>query len=219
MPISATDIVNKALTLIDEQLLELSQIGTAEMSTKDTALDILPEVCRDLIKELPFGLKIYLEKTGTVSASLADGQEGYVKKKVRISAPDDFWELVSLKMNVWSQAATKYIYIDYPDYTYQNNPFTRGGKQNPVVALANGITNKTIECFSVGEGDSLSVDYLKYISFDNVPDDEAEGVRWPDELMDEVSKALASQLLVIKGQTESGLLRGEETQQAIEQHG
>lgn len=221
MPKSASDIVKRALTLIDEQVTEFETAASTEMSMEDMALEILPTVCRDLVKELPYELKRYLAKSDTLAiGTLNNGedQSNYVKKKAAFVAPDDFWELVAIRLTVWAKPVTDYILIGGEGYAVQNNPFTRGGKQNPVVAISNDTTGNDarIECFSVHNDDAKTVDVFEYVSFDNVPDD--AGTNWPDELFDEVTKALASQLNIIKSRTEEGLLRDEETVRAIEQH-
>lgn len=218
---SATDIVERALTLIDEQLTEFTSVATTEMSVREIGLEILPEVCRDLVKELPYELKRYLSTTSSLTAESLSGGESqtYTKRKIALVAPSDFWELVSLRMNVWSRPVTSYILIDSEEYAIQNNPFTRSGKQNPTVAVSSNVdgTGARIECFSIEDGDSILVDNFQYISFNNVPDDLENN--WPDELFDEVTKALASQLEVIKDRIEKGMLRGEEATAGIEQHG
>ena len=87
-----------------------------------------------------------------------------------------------------------YILIGSPEYSRQNNPFTRSGKQNPTVAISNTKTaaGARIECFSYHGTDVQTVDVFEYVSFDDVPDD--VGNKWPDELFDETTKALASEL-------------------------
>lgn len=218
---SATDIVKRALTLVDEMLTDIEDAASTEMSLTNMALAILPEVCRDLVRELPYELKRYLAESATLtSGSLSNGEDQslYVKKKVAFEAPSDFWELVAIRLTVWAKPVTEYIKIDSPEYAIQNNPFTRGGKQNPVVALSNVTagSDARIECFSVHNDDAKTIDVFQYVKFDNVPDD--DGNDWPDELFDEVTKALASQLNLIKGRTEEAGIRNEETLSAIEQH-
>lgn len=219
---TASDIVDRALTLVDEDVTEFIEAASTETSLREIGLEILPEVCRDLVKELPYELKRYLSEMDNLAVDdLINGedQSSYFKQKVGFVAPDDFWELVAIRMRVWAKPVTDYILIDDEAYAKQNNPFTRAGKQNPVVAINNtsNINGTRIECFSVESGDSTSVAVFEYISFDNVPDD--SGNDWPDELFDETTKALASQFNVIKGRIEEGALRGEEAKQAIQQHG
>lgn len=151
---------------------------------------------------------------------LANGedQSGYFKQKVAFKAPSDFWELVSLRMTVWAKPVTEYILIGDENYPKQNNPFTRAGKQNPVVAISNttaGVGSR-IECFSIDKGDANTVSIFNYVSFNNVPDD--IGNSWPDELFDEVTKALATQLHIIKARLEEAEVKGIEIDSAIEQH-
>lgn len=219
---TATEIVERALTLIDEQLTELQDAATTEMSMKEMALEILPTVCRDLVKELPYELKRYLAKAAgsLVVDTLSNGedQSSYYKRKVAFESPSDFWELVALRMTVWAKPVTSYILIDSPEYSIQNNPFTRGGKQNPVVAISNVSTgsNARIECFSIYDGDVSTIDVIEYVAFDNVPDD--LGATWPDELFDEITKALASELNLIKSRIDEAAIKGEETLKSIEQH-
>lgn len=218
---SASDIVDRALSLVDEVVTTFSTAATTETSLRDQALEILPEVCRDLIKELPFELKRYLSATDTlVSDALANGedQSGYYKQKVAFTAPTDFWELVSIRLTVWAKPVTDYILINGEEYSKQNNPFSRAGKQNPVVAINSTATggNARIECFSVNSGDATTVADFRYVSFDNVPDD--LGNNWPDELFDEVTKALATQLHIIKARLDEAAIKGDETNAAIEQH-
>jgi hypothetical protein len=57
MPKSASQIVARALTLIDEVVTSFDTAATTETSIRNQALEILPEVCRDLVKELPLELK------------------------------------------------------------------------------------------------------------------------------------------------------------------
>lgn len=218
---TATEIIARALLLIDEQVTDIDDAASTEMSITDMARSILPEVSRDLVKELPYELKRYLSKSANLTVgNLANGevQSNYVKKKVAFVAPTDFWELVAIRMTVWAKTVTSYILIDSEEYTIQNNPFTRGGKQNPVVAISNQSSGSgaRIECFSVHNGDSTNVDVFQYISFDNVPDD--VGNPWPDQLFDAVTKALASQLNLIKSRTDEAAIRGEEAIKSIENH-
>jgi len=218
---TATQIVTRALTLLDEQLPSFTQAATTEMSLSVMALDLLPTVARNLVKELPYSLKSYLAKTATLyeeTLSTGELQTSYVKQKVCFTAPTDFWELVVLRLTVWAMPVTEYIIIDSPEYAKQHNPFTRGGKYNPVVALSNKATgsDNRIECFSVESGDSKTVATFQYVSFDNVPDD--LGNSWPDELFDHITKALAMELNTIKGRIAESGIREKETENIIEQH-
>ena len=227
---SASDIVDRALTLIDEVPTSFATAASTETSIREQALEILPEVCRDLVKELPWDLKRYLAVScgdypnGLILCeppvdNLTNGedQSSYNKQKVAFLTPIDFWELVSMRLTVWAKPVTKYIYIDSESYPKQNNPFTRAGKQNPVIAIStNKDNNARIECFSVNNGDATDVDVFEYVSFDNVPDD--AGKTWPDELFDEITKALATELHIIKSRLDEATIKGEETANAIEQH-
>lgn len=218
---TASDIVDRALTLIDEVPTTFSTAATTETSIREQALEILPELCRDLIKELPWDLKRYLATTATLSTDpLNDGedQSAYFKKKVAFQAPADFWELVAIRLTVWAKPVTEYIYINGEEYSKQNNPFTRAGKQNPVVALNNTASggNARIECFSVHDTDAQTVANFQYVSFDNVPDD--VGNSWPDELFLEVAKALAAELNLIKSRTEEAEIRAMEVDNNISQY-
>lgn len=219
---TASEIVDRALLLIDEVPTTFSTAATTETSIRDQALAILPEVARDLVKELPWELKEYLSELATFTydtLSVGENQDNYVKKKIVIIPPNDYWEFVSLKMLAWSKPVTDYIMVGSEEYAIQNNPFTRGGKQNPVVALNNKYLSGGIrfECFSVDSEGSQLVEYFRYIKFSNVPDDTA-GTTWPDELFDEVTKALATELQIIKSRIEEAVIMGEETKNAIEQH-
>ena len=129
---------DKALSMAFSQ----EEIGKIYKRLSDMAFDLLPTVCRNLVKELPYSLKSYLAKAtpdALVEETLADGevQTDYTKKKVSFTAPTDFWELIVIRLKVWSKPVTEYILIDGPEYSKQNNPFTRAGKQNPVVAISN----------------------------------------------------------------------------------
>lgn len=232
MAITATDIIQYSITLLDEQLTEFSNADVSaatEMSIKDMAEIALPNICRNLVKSLPYELKRYLAKSGTLVDEVLSGaedQSSYVKRKVAFLLPTDYWELVAVWLSVWSNPQTNYISIDDPRYTIQNNPFTRSGKQNPTVVVANTLatsqsqsltaTQARLECFSVHNDDEVVVRLFEYISFDNVPDD--VGNSWPDQLLDVTAKALASELMLIKNRTQQGQLIGEEGEKIIEQH-
>lgn len=218
---TATEIVDRALSLIDEVPTSFATAATTETSIRDQAFEILPELCRDLIKELPWDLKRHLATTASLAVdNLNNGedQSSYFKQKVAFVTPDDFWELVSIRLTVWARPVTEYIYINSEHYPKQNNPFTRAGKQSPVVALSQESigSGARIECFSINEGDASTVDVFQYVSFDNVPDD--SGNTWPDEVFDEVTKALAGQLNIIKGRLDDAGIKGEEISNALEQH-
>jgi hypothetical protein len=218
---TASQIVDYALTLVDEQVTDIADAASTEMSLRDMALQILPDVCRDFVKELPWELKRYLAESAVlVQDTLIDGesQSAYVKQKLAFEAPADFWELVSIRLKVWAKPVTSYILVDSSEYAIQNNPFARSGKQNPSVALSNtsGDSDARIECFSIEDGDAEDVSSFYYISFDNVPDD--IGTTWPDDLFDEITKALASQLNIIKGRIDEAAIRGEEAVEGISQH-
>lgn len=217
---TASQIVDRALTLIDEVPTTFTTAATTETSIREQALEILPEVCRDLVKELPWELKKYLSYgTALTDIVLEDGedQSNFTKKKVAYIAPSDFWELVSMNIGSWSRPVTEYINIGGLEYTKQNNPYTRAGKRNPVVALnSDPISGVRIECFSIYDGDDPDFNYLEYVQFSNVPDD--VGNTWPDELFDEVTKALATELHIIKSRLEEAMIKGEEVNNAIEQH-
>lgn len=218
---TASQIVDRALVLIDEIPTTFATAASTETSIRDLALSILPEVCRDLVKELPWELKMYLAEDADYEEDellIGEDQSSYTKKKLVFRLPDDFWELVSFKLLAWSKEVTEYIFINDPGYQVQHNPFTRAGKRNPVVAVdtANLGQGRRIECFSIGEGDSAIVETFLYVSFDNVPDD--VGTTWPDELFDEITKALATELNIIKSRMEEAVIRGEGTINAIEQH-
>lgn len=218
---TATQIVTRALTLLDEQLPSFTQAASTEMSLSDMAFDMLPTVARNLVLELPYDLKSYLAKSATLveeSLSSGESQSSYVKQKVAFIAPSDFWELVALRLTVWAIPVTEIIPIDSPQYAKQHNPFSRGGKHNPVVALNNKATgsDSRIECFSVETGDVKTVATFQYVSFDNVPND--SGNSWPDELFDHITKALAMELNTIKGRIAESGIREKETENIIEQH-
>lgn len=219
---TALQIVDRALTLIDEVVTTFNTAATTETSIRNQALEILPEVCRDLIKELPWDLKRYLAVINTPTLEALSGgedQSDYYKKKIAYILPDDYWELVSMKLISWSMPVTKYMYIGSEEYKKQNNPFTRSGPQNPSVAISKstvGTDNFRIECFSTAGGGSSAIDRFEYISFDNVPND--SGNTWPDEIFDEVTKALATELNIIKSRIDEAVIRGEEVNNAIQQH-
>jgi hypothetical protein len=220
---TATDIIKRALTLLDERVTDILDAASVEMSLADMAAEILPEVARSLIKELPYDLKRLLAKSAPaalVAEALANGeaQTDHTKKKVSFAAPADFWELIALRLTVWAKPVTNYIYVDSTEYSIQNNPFTRAGKQNPVVAISNTSAGATarIECFSVNGTDAQTVTAFQYVSFDNVPDN--VGNSWPDQLFDKITRALASELNVIKGRIQEAELQGQETMKSIEQH-
>lgn len=220
---TASDIITRALTLVDERVTDLQDAASTEMSLTDMAAEILPEVARNLVKILPFELKKYLSETGTLTPeTLANGevQTSYKKRKLAFAPPADFWELVSLKLTAWSRPVNSYILVDSPEYVVQNNPFTRGGKQNPVVAVSSSNAGDfRIECFSVNETDATTVALFEYISFDNYPRDTVgDEVTWPDELFDKITRALASELNVIKGRLQEGAIQGGEAIKSIEQH-
>jgi len=217
---TATEIVDRTLTLLDEQLSSFTALASTEMSVREMVLEVLPTVARMLIKQLPYELKRYLAKSGTLSEeSLSYGEaQTYTKQKVAFTAPSDFWELVSIKLRVWAKPVTEYILIDSPEYDVLHNPFTRPGKYNPKVALSNKASGSDarIECFSVGLGDSKIASEFQYISFNNVPDD--AGNSWPDELFEHITKALAAEINVIKNRVNEALVKSDEISNAIEQH-
>jgi hypothetical protein len=220
---SASEIVDRALNLIDEAVTTFNTAATTETSIRDQALAILPEVCRDLVKELPWALKRYLAETAALVAdTLTNGesQSLYYKQKVAFQAPSNFWELVSMRLTVWAKPVTDYIHIGGESYEKQNNPFTRAGKQNPVVAINNTASggNARIECFSINTGDVATVANFQYISFTNVPDDIVGGKRWPDELFDEITRALVIELHVIKSRIQEAEIRDTEMNKSLDQH-
>lgn len=343
---TASNIVDRALTLIDEQVVEFLEAASTEMSVREMALEILPEVCRDLIKKLPYELKKYLA-TEYIARDVFIDNDSYFKQAVSFGLPSDFWELVSAKLSVWSREVTNYISVDNPEYSRQNNPFTRNGKHNPAIALvSNGnvsnvgfdfyvpasvnlknyaellegtdyafdesrgywssesastefayyvwsddqewvvdqsskstaqysrvacdiidagyelydivklnkisyivvsigvgtvtvlsisdeatftylqsISNAStydynyvgnVQMFSINNGDEIDVEYFLYVSFNNIPDD--SGNEWADELFDETTKALATELNVIKGRLQQAQINGEQSLNAITQH-
>lgn len=218
---TATNIVERAMTLLDEQVTEFATAATTETSLKDIGLELLPDVCRNLVKSLPYELKQYLQEEGSLAAeTLSDGedQSSYTKQKVAFVSPTNFWELVSMRLSVWAKNVTDYILIDSVEYKRQNNPFTRSGKQNPKIAISQQKTigGRRIECFSINDGDSVVVSSFFYVSFDNVPDD--SGNTWPDELFELTTKALASELMLVKKRLEEGSISGSEGEKIIEQH-
>lgn len=217
---TGTQIIERALTLIDEQLTEFDVAASTEMSMADIAAEILPEVCQNLVKSLPYEQKRLLAKTATLVAETLSGgevQTDFIKQKVAYVAPDDFWELVAIRLSVWSNPVTSYILIDGEEYSAQNNPFSRGGKQNPIVAISNHATGSgaRIECFSIHKGDTATVSLFQYVAFDNVPDTVNT---WPDQLFELTSVALASQLLNIKQRSGQSQQLENEGVKIIEQH-
>lgn len=218
---SASDIVNRALTLIDEEPTSFNTAATTETSIREQALEILPEVCRDLVKELPFELKRYLAEIGTLTLLPSiPNQTPYLKQKVTYRLPSNFWELVHMRLSTWSKPVTDYIIIGSKEYSKQNNPYTRAGIQNPVVALSDeydlDFSSKIIECFSANSDQVVTGYTFSYISFDNVPND--SGNTWPDELFDEITKALATELHIIKSRLNEAMIKGESAVNAIDQH-
>lgn len=219
---TAKEIVERALSLIDEVPTSFMTAATTETSIQQQAFEILPEVCRDLIKELPWELKRHLGQSASLTKdppTIGDIQSPYLKQKVPFIAPSDFWELVSIKLAVWSRPVTEYILINGTGYAEQNNPFTRAGKHSPVVAINTTSSggNARIECFSIHKGDTDAPSYFEYISFNNVPD-EVTGKTWPDELFDVVTKALATELNVIKSREQEAGNKAEAISNNLEQH-
>lgn len=152
------------------------------------------------------------------SLDVGENQSLYLKQKIVLDAPVDFLELVSIRLSVWAKPVTEYILINGDRYPSQNNPFTRAGKQNPVVAISTSSFggNARIECFSINDGDAKTVSNFQYVSFDNTPND--LGKTWPDELFDITTKALATQLNIIKGRPEALEIKGQEITNSLEQY-
>jgi len=228
---SASEIVDRALTLLDEKPTEFTQAASTEMSLKEMGLELLPNVCRNLVRELPFELKELLAESGLMIVdTLTAGEERInaltPKKKAAWRLPLDYWEFSSIQFDEWSKAVTSYITVGSKDYERQNNPFTRSGTHEPVVAIAK-IGNEDpsniyhrLEVFSLAEDTVVVSTHVRYVSFDNVPDDEALplGNRWDEKLFEVTAKALASELLVIKGKIAEGTARGDDVLTDIEQH-
>jgi len=227
--LSATMIVDRALVLLDEKPVDLNQVATTEMSLKEMGLEILPEVCLNLIRELPFELKhLIAEEQDMFPDDLTEGEKAInlltSKKKAAWQLPIKFWDMVSFSLDWWSKPVTKYIYIDGEEYERQNNPFTRAGVHNPVIAISEikentGTTGHyRLEVFSVSEKEPTGTKKISYIAYDNVPDDIVGGKRWDDRLLEVTAKALASELLVIKNKIAEGTARGDDVLTDIEQH-
>lgn len=218
MATSTNDIIQRALTILDERLIEVDQLASTEMSLQDIAAEVLPSVALKVVKELPFELKRLMATTNYATTGYSVvGYPGATKKKVVLNITDAFWELVSIKFPSWDKVVTSYITIDSPEYAAQNNPFTRGGCQNPVVVLSDRNTSRTLECYSIEEGDSETTEIFRYITTAQIPGT-ATFTTLPDVLLEPFAKALAAELILIKDNAGKSALLENQTQQSIEQH-
>lgn len=218
MAISTNDIIQRALTILDERLIEVDQLASTEMSLQDIAAEVLPAVALKVVKELPFELKRLMAPTNYAQTGFSvAGYPGATKKKVVLNITDSFWELVSIKFPSWDKIVTSYITIDSPEYAIQNNPFTRAGSQNPVVVLSDRSSSRTLECYSVEEGDSVTTEIFRYITTAQIPGT-ASFTSLPDVLLEPFAKALAAELIMIKDNAGKSALLENETQKSINQH-
>lgn len=218
MALGANDIITRALTILDERLIDVDVLATTEMSLKEIAEDILLSVSMKVAKELPFELKRLLSLTNYSQTGYSETPyPGARKKKVVLSVTDSFWELVSLKFPAWDKVVTSYISVDSPEYGIQNNPFTRAGKQNPVVAISDKNTSRVLECFSIEDGDSETTEIFRYLTIDNLPGSASFGILHP-ALLEPFAKALAAELIFIKDNAQKSQMLENQTQENVDQH-
>lgn len=218
MATSTNDIIARALTILDERLIDITQLASTEMSLQDIAAEVLPSVALKVVRELPFELKrLMVSTSGAVTGYSVVGYPGAIKKKVVLNIPDTFWELVSIKFPSWDKVVTSYITMDSPEYAIQNNPFTRAGKQNPVVAMSDGSTTRVLECYSIEEGDSETTEIFRYISTTQIPGT-TTFTTLPDVLLEPFAKALAAELILIKDNANKSALFENQTEETVEQH-
>lgn len=218
MATSSNDIITRALTILDERLIEVDQLVSTEMSLQDIAAELLFSVSLKVVRELPFELKRLMSNTNYAQTGYAVvGYPGALKKKVVLTVNEYFWELVAIKFPSWDKVVTSYITMDSPEYAIQNNPFTRAGKQNPVVAMSDGASSRVLECYSIEEGDSETTEIFRYITIQQVPG-HATFTTLPDVLLEPFAKALAAELIMIKDNAAKGGLLENQTEETVQQH-
>lgn len=218
MATSSNDIITRALTILDERLIEVDQLVSTEMSLQDIAAELLFSVSLKVVRELPFELKRLMANTNYSQTGYSVvGYPGALKKKVVLTINENFWELVAIKFPSWDKVVTSYITMDSPEYSIQNNPFTRAGKQNPVVAMSDGASSRVLECYSIEEGDAESTEIFRYITIQQVPGHAAFTIL-PDVLLEPFAKALAAELIMIKDNAAKGGLLENQTEETVQQH-
>lgn len=218
MALGANDIIIRALTILDERLIDVNVLATTEMSLKDIAEELLLSVSMKVVKELPFELKRLLPTTNYNQTGYSvPGYSTSRKKKVILSVNDSFWELIAIKFPSWDKVVTNYITVDSPEYGVQNNPFTRAGSQNPVVAMSDRGTSRVLECYSIEEGDSETTEIFRYVTVDNLPGSTSFGVLAP-ALLEPFAKALAAELIFIKDNANKGQMLEDQAQDNVNQH-
>jgi len=96
--------------------------------------------------------------------ALADGSG-------RIKLPADFLRLIRFRMTGWHRPVTgnEVIKEDSPIYALQFNKLTRGGNAKPVVAIVKG--NRTLEYYSVKDGDEHKIDEFSYFPYDSLDEE------------------------------------------------
>jgi hypothetical protein len=173
-----TYTIAKIVELVRTKLDEI-ELNESEMQDLDQDNENLDKVIKSCISEA-YKMVSMLADVSMIEGKDASNASLSIDDQLvgRISVPDDFIRLVSVRLSSWSSAKSSAISEDSPEYRMQSNRWVCGTPNRPVAALANGKSGRVLELYKA----SSANDTLK--SFTYVPSvaDDAESVDISDQL-------------------------------------
>lgn len=185
--LSIEDIVAKVRVKLDEIGLDESEMMDA--LEDNTNLDSVIKSCiAEAYRLINMSADISMLEgvQGTASLSIDSNKVG------RVTLPDNFLRLVSVRLSSWISSYSKLITENSPEYRMQSNKWVCGSPECPVAALVHRNGDRVLELFkAASENDTLtSFVYIPSVSSD------AESVIISDQLAESLIYYVAALAMV-----------------------
>lgn len=158
--IKAVKVRLEELTPFNEGLVVLS--ASSDVKPITSYIDALLDEAGNEIKML-LPLHMLTPDTLSATATITDGV-GYLE------LPADYLRLYAIKAAEWHREVNRPISTQNPEYTLQRNPFTRGKKVKPVVAIAHQGGKHVLELYSLTSTTLEKKYYIKRTAAEAMPD-------------------------------------------------
>lgn len=185
--LSIEDIVAKVRVKLDEIGLDESEMMDA--LEDNTNLDSVIKSCiAEAYRLINMSADISMLEgvQGTVSLSIDSNKVG------RVTLPDNFLRLVSVRLSSWISSYSKLITENSPEYRMQSNEWVCGSPECPVAALVHRSEGRVLELFkAASSSDTLS----SFVYIPSVTSD-SESVDISDQLAESLIYYVAALTMV-----------------------
>ena len=179
------------ITSVKVKIDELTPDGVA-LPLEEIIGPVLDESARELLLALPSRL---LDAEDLNLEGIAYSED----KRAYIPVPNDFLKIGKIRFPKWEKTVSTAIKEESPEYTLENNPYTRGGWSRPTVSLINKDGDTVLE----GSKVDGSVAEEK-ITTEATKRKELLPEELPDMLIDSLGWLAASKVLQITGNINGG---------------